>query len=120
MRREALSPPGIGGHWSKERSSPMTVTSRLLPLGNALSALLAIAVQAQQPNSVTASAIWGGVNGPPWPISVSAAAPGSLNYIVSGLPNQPFALAHAPAGLAAGRSEEHTSELQSLAYLVCR
>src|SRR2546425_1600506 len=28
--------------------------------------------------------------------------------------------ARSPAGSALGRSEEHTSELQSLAYLVCR
>src|SRR2546425_8147020 len=29
-------------------------------------------------------------------------------------------MAHIPHDLVAGRSEEHTSELQSLAYLVCR
>src|SRR2546423_8835814 len=31
-----------------------------------------------------------------------------------------FGLVHRSLGRSAGRSEEHTSELQSLAYLVCR
>src|SRR2546425_9344983 len=35
-------------------------------------------------------------------------------------PVSPVAVARAPQAPAATRSEEHTSELQSLAYLVCR
>src|ERR1041384_6818766 len=36
------------------------------------------------------------------------------------IPRRGFAVDGGGAGLAIGRSEEHTSELQSLAYLVCR
>src|SRR4029079_3702662 len=57
---------------------------------------------AQQPNTPTASAVWGGMNGPTWPLSVTASPLAPLTFAVSGFPFQPFLLAHAPAGLAAG------------------
>src|SRR2546425_12485521 len=52
-------------------------------------------------------------------------APRVVERIVAALPQEPRGSAlHAVADLAAhrfdARSEEHTSELQSLAYLVCR
>jgi hypothetical protein len=57
---------------------------------------------AQQPNTPTASAVWGGTNGPTWPIGVTATPSVPLTFAVSGFPFQPYLLAHAPAGLAAG------------------
>jgi hypothetical protein len=57
---------------------------------------------AQQPNTPTASAVWAGVNGPPWPVSVTASPLAPLTFVVSGIPYQPYLVARAPAGLAAG------------------
>lgn len=58
---------------------------------------------AQMPNSPYASAVWGGWSIPPWPtnfpINVSLFGATSVTYVVSGLPNQPYALIWAPAGL---------------------
>src|SRR2546425_6705585 len=42
-----------------------------------------------------------------------------FRYPVSGGPRRRWRIA-VPQGATDGRSEEHTSELQSLAYLVCR
>src|SRR5205823_11085760 len=44
-----------------------------------------------------------------------AVRPRSMGAVAAGTPHPP-----APGALATRRSEEHTSELQSLAYLVCR
>src|SRR2546425_5789452 len=59
------------------------------------------------------------------PVSTSVGrggAPGVGDRAASGANRmrQPFASTWLPGGAGARRSEEHTSELQSLAYLVCR
>jgi hypothetical protein len=64
--------------------------------------VVAAVAGAQQPNTGTASAVWGGVDGPPWPISVAVPTVGTLSFVVSGVPNQPFTLVQAPAGLTPG------------------
>src|SRR2546425_6423549 len=46
------------------------------------------------------------------------AAAGHRVRVLTGFPNHPEGLLH--PGYRRQRSEEHTSELQSLAYLVCR
>src|SRR5687767_15697270 len=49
------------------------------------------------------------------------AGPRPVNVLASGLPvSRPAVSQHLKILKDAGRSEEHTSELQSLAYLVCR
>src|SRR2546425_5494298 len=54
---------------------------------------------------------------------VAPTAPGPARHPRAGLPTRPVdgtRGAHPGPAPAGGRSEEHTSELQSLAYLVCR
>ena len=49
----------------------------------------------QQPNSAAASAVWGGVNGAPWPIVVNHSGL-SVDLVISGGTNQPYVLGRAP------------------------
>ena len=74
-------------------------------------AFLVSGASGQQPNSPTASAIWGGVNGPPWPINVTVAPIGTLTYVVTGIPFQPYALVQSPAGVVAGAMAYSASAL---------
>src|SRR5436190_18105576 len=74
------------------------VTQRVRLLASILFACAAVA--AQQPNSAGASAIWDGIDGPPWPITVTATPAGNtVSFVVSGAPNQAFLVALAPAGV---------------------
>src|SRR5205823_11097384 len=44
----------------------------------------------------------------------------SISSVITSTPSKPIDLTFCASSLVFGRSEEHTSELQSLAYLVCR
>src|SRR5262245_18973179 len=57
---------------------------------------------AQQPNTPTASTVWAGVNGPSWLVAVTTSPLVPLTLTVSGIPYQPYVLAHTPAGLLPG------------------
>lgn len=63
--------------------------------------LLAAMAAAQQPNIPSATLIWGGVDGPPWPIDVviDSTRNQRLDLQVVGVPNQPYLITNTPAGL---------------------
>jgi hypothetical protein len=64
--------------------------------------VLCVMLVAQQPNSPAAAAVWNGIDGPPWPVMVTATPSGGvLSFVVAGAPNQGFLLALAPAGVSA-------------------
>ena len=68
----------------------------------AMFAGISLAVFGQQPNTATASAVFDGINGPAFPISLAVPPVGTLTYSVSGAPNQGYMLVHSPLGVSAG------------------
>jgi hypothetical protein len=65
----------------------------------AIAALAASVLDAQQPNTPTASLICNGVNGPPFPIVVTVQSNAPVSGLIQGRPNMPFVLARSISGL---------------------
>ena len=88
-------------HGSKSRVLDQHERAPLVGIVCALA--LTVAAVGQQPNTATASAVWAGVSGPPWPVRLSLTGNVPLlTYQVTGAPSQPYALVRAPAGLSVG------------------